>query len=445
MCKSHNCNHKSSTTSTASLTPAQARLIYDTPLLKGDPSEDYAHYTQMLRVFSKSRSWFSDLTHRYTMHPAVFDVITNNQYAPYIKDWREMMLEWPHESVEEPSKIAYTQDDDKGMRDIQTRTSVGKYLRRHMPTLPDHLLRDLVAEYIVDPKTCQITTDMEQMLWVLDNGPHSCMQKSWSAARHPYRVYDPSLGWGMAYRMQGDDVVARALVQVEDKVFVRAYSRGGNDNLLEAWLKGEGYVHDNDWEGYKVKVIEGGGCYVMPYIDGNAQSVDRYCTDTFVITESGEYDATNTDGTLCDSGESCSDCGDRYHEDELTYVDEDGNSRVCDRCLSRNYTYVYGRRGDQYYLHDHSSDVVYCESDGENYDGEYLNHHDIVYVDSESAYYKLDDVWCCEGSGEYYLHGVTAYEVDGAPYHEDHLPDGWEVDAEGNLVQVEQEQTTTTV
>jgi hypothetical protein len=63
---------------------------------------------------------------------------------PY--DWQQLFLEWPHVSQGDRSKIAYTQNEVKGQKDIQTVTSVGKYLNRHFD-LPDHIIRDLVSRH----------------------------------------------------------------------------------------------------------------------------------------------------------------------------------------------------------------------------------------------------------------------------------------------------------
>jgi hypothetical protein len=395
----------------------------------------------MLEILTKSRPWFDREVLRYPLHPAVKYVLNVSPHYKYIKDWREMMLEWPHESQEDPTKIAYTADNDKGERDIQTRTSIGKYLKRHMPDLQDHVLRDIVSRFVVDARTCHITDDMEKMLWVLDNGPDSCMKKDWHPDLHPYRVYEPELGWAMAYRLDGDTVMGRALVRPQDKEYVRSYKgNGGCDNLLESWLTTQGYTQASSWNGCRVARIEHPRHgYVMPYIDGDAQSVNdngRY----FEITDCGDYDATNTDGTLGAMGETCDSCGGHFHEDEMTWIGEDGDQRVCDSCLSHHYTLVIGYRGNEYYLHD-SDDYVYCESDGNYYDSAYLDYNDIMYVHDDGAYYLADDVWFCEGCGENFTNDTPCYEVDGCNYHADHLPDGWEVNDEGVLVEVTDEVT----
>lgn len=414
--------------------------IYDSPfLLEKQPKN--VQISRMRGIFMHSRDWFADQVSKHNIHPMIDDLLNHNrahqQLREHITDWREMLLEWPHVAETDPTKLAYTQSDEKGKRNIQTITSLGKYLKRHMPTCPDHELRDFVTRYTVDPNACKITTDLEKMIHIVQNGPFSCMQKGrWDESDHPYRVYDPKYGWGMAYRMQCDEYWGRCLVNVEAKGYVRSYKRDGStDEMLEAWLQNEGYQHLYDWDGLKVAKIEHYGDYIMPYIDGNSQQVDDHGT-YFMICEDGDYDASNTDGRVYAINScSCDCCGDSYHEDDMTYVGQDGDRQVCEGCRESNYTYVIGYRGHEYWVH--SDDAVYCESDDQHYDRDHLDYNDIIWVDTEDGYYKSEDIWWCEGSSEYYTNDTTSYEIDGELYHEDHLPDGWELDEHGALRQVE--------
>ena len=414
--------------------------IYRSPLLIGVPTTHSVH--KMQNLFKRSRDWYYDVYMKWDLHNAIDDLFSNRDLRDYITDWREMVLEHPHVSTEEPTKLAYTRNDDHGNRDVQTRTTLGKYLKRHMPTCPDHLLRDFVAKYTIDLTAMHITFDMEQMLWVLQNGPESCMKREWDT--HPYRTYDPMYGWGMAYRMEGDTVVSRGLVNKREMGFVRTYKRcsdGGSsqpDLALEAWLKTQEYSHMNDWEGCKLAAIVSNDRYVAPYLDGSVKNVD-VSSDHMVICDDGDYEADNTDGYLSENGEICDCCDGRFHEDELIMVGEDGDERVCESCINHNYTWVIGYRECQYYLLDSDCNIVFVASQDQYYDARYLSDNDIVYCEDDCDYYHLDDVWFCEGSGEYYTDETPSYEIEGCLYHEDHLPDGWELNEDNEPVQVEAE------
>ena len=232
------------------LTQAQFQTIYSSPLLMGDPA-DWQHRVQLLDILRSSRPWFAELSIRFSHHPALKQLFNNYKYSQYITDWREMLLEWPHESEEQPGMVAYTQNEDKGVRNLQTRTSLGKYLRRHCPTMPDHVLRDFCALHDTTAGYIHVTHSLNEIIKAVQEGPSSCMQDdSWDGTDddgnytdHPYRVYDPEYGWHMAIRKVGDQIMGRCLCVAhgEAKYFVRSYHKternSPTDTALEAWLK----------------------------------------------------------------------------------------------------------------------------------------------------------------------------------------------------------------
>ena len=97
----------------------------------------------------------------------------------------------------------------------------------------------------------------------------------------------------------------------------------------------------------------------------------------------------------------CDDCGDRVHIDDVTYTGYHEDHCVCSSCID-DYTYVLGRRGSRYYVHNDEAvcvsetyyDVDYLEEYGivELYDGDYAKLDDTVYVESEDEYYLCSDV-----------------------------------------------------
>jgi len=392
--------------------------------------------TELAQVFNKTRPWFSRETERYDIHPMVVDLLTHDNNRPlfrYVRDWREVVLEWPHKALDGSNRIAYTQDHSKGERDIQTVTSFGKYLRRHMPHCPDHLLRDFVLKYTIDPTKCGITDDMDTMIDIVRKGPKSCMS-DFCHDDHPYEVYSPQYGWAMAYRMQGSEYWGRALVNREYMIYVRSYKRCANggyshsDEMLETWLQSQGYTHADHWEGCKLDKIDDR----MPYLDGDVRAVND-CGGYWIIEAHGEYAADSTNGEVEENGRECDECEDRFDDDELHYV-EDSDSTICTHCLHNNYAYAISRHGREWIRNDNA---VYCASDDEYYDEAYLAYHDIVLPEGEYDHYHIDDTWTCEGSGYIYHESVPSHEIDGETYHADHLPDGWELDEHGALREVE--------
>jgi hypothetical protein len=196
---------------------------------------------------------------------------------------------------------------------------------------------------------------------------------------------------------------------------------------------------------------------------------DQQRTKCLVITERGEYQCCNTDGTAdAQSSCTCDACGNRISEDEQRGVGYDNDTTVGDCCID-DYTYVTGRRGRSYYISERDA----VEVNGEYYDPDYLDDNDIVmlhdgeyassrdavFVESQSEHYLTedcvclhngdwalhddavelhdgeyaltDDAWQCAGSGEWYLtDNDTPVEVDGQTYHEDNVPETDDTDEE---------------
>lgn len=433
------------------LTNEQYHLFYR--IVSNNVPSNNKEVWDMRWIFEASRPWFNRETGKYPLHPAVHELLHAydgetksgaHNLRHYITDWREMMLEWPHISMTDPARLAYTQSDDKGRRDQQTLTTLNKYLRKHMPQCPDHTLRDFCALYTVDVGACGITTDMETMLRIVETGPKSCMQgfKDTDRSPHPYRVYDPKFGWGMAYRESPDGgYLGRAVVNMADgeKIFVRSYKKRSEgysqaDEVLEAYLKGQGFKHVDSWYDKKLAMVEDSyGCARMVYLDGGSDWVQD-CGDHWLISDEGDYCADRTDGVLGERGVVCDDCGGHYDEDDMTTVGYYGDHSVCEGCLHDGYTLAHGRGGEQYYVP--AGDAVYCESDDEYYHGYYLDRYDVVWVESADGYYLIDDTWECAGSNELYTNDVPSYEIDGEYYHKNYLPDGWEV-VDGQLRHVD--------
>lgn len=421
------------------LTQAQFQTIYSSPLLMGDPA-DWQHRVQLLDILRSSRPWFAELSIRFSHHPALKQLFNNYKYSQYITDWREMLLEWPHESEEQPGMVAYTQNEDKGVRNLQTRTSLGKYLRRHCPTMPDHVLRDFCALHDTTAGYIHVTHNLNEIIKAVQEGPSSCMQDdSWDGTDddgnytdHPYRVYDPEYGWHMAIRKVGDQIMGRCLCVAhgEAKYFVRSYRKTeGNsptDTALEAWLTNQGYEKLCEWpEGTRLACVTNSyGDTLMPYIDGENKRVSEN-TFYFVIHSRGEHLADNTDGLLQQAGYQCPDCNDFVDEEDTYSTGYHGDHTVCRECFEDSYVRAYGRHREQYFIHQ--DDAVWVEGWEEYVDVYYLEDNDVVWIEDRSEYWRIEDCWLCAATDEWYPSKYYDYvEVDGEIYHPDHAPEAEE-------------------
>ena len=429
-------------------------------------------FMQAADIVYHHRAWFRRETRKYKLHPVVeaaLDVCRPD-------DWHQLLLEWPHMAESDPARLAYTRDERSGEADRQTITTIGKYLTRHFSDMTDHKVRDLAALYGSNGE-CKFVHTMAEMLYHLKRGPSSCMTGDRDyrcddgVLRHAYEVYDPSLGWHMAVRLEFGKTVGRALCH--GNTYVRSYkynphgSGSPTDETLEAWLETQGYDKECTWDGLKIMhYITQGGDTLAPYLDGD----DKYATkkgDYLVITDDrdAEYQCDNTGGTASDNnGSNCEDCGDRVSDGDGYWVGASEETQVCESCRDHNYTYAYTRRGYQAYIHNDY--VVYVESQDSSYDEDYLDSNNIVTLENgeyehtdnaveidgewyhsedegivcdhrgdyqlidncvllENSEYALsDEAWQCAASSDWYLSDdVEPVTVDGATYHPDDVPE----------------------
>jgi hypothetical protein len=224
---------------------------------------------------------------------------------------------------------------------------------------------------------------------------------------------------------------------------------------MENWLAEQGYHKRNDWqEGERLAYHETNDHFLAPFLDGGDKRVTLDVGNRCVVIDSdGEYLCDQTGGCPTDdSGDyfECEDCGDRTSCDDGYWVGRGEDTQVCDSCRDNSYTYVYGRRGNQYYVHQ--DNAIWVESDSESYDQDYLADNEIIelnngdYEKMENAvevdgdWYHIDDericrtedtdefllvndgCWQCEESGNWYTDDVDFVEVDGKKYHPDNPP-----------------------
>lgn len=403
--------------------------------------------------------------HREQMSSDFHPAVTAALHLSPVKNMVQLVMEWPHRS-DDGKRLAYTPDERKGEKDIQTVTTVGRYLTRHFPLLDQAVIARLTDQY--NAVGCEIHRDTAKMIDAVTNGPTSCMQWDEDEADekggHPYEVYAPELGWGICIRLEGGDIMGRALVldDGKHKCFVRSYKKNRNggyshtDDEMNGYLTGLGYERLSGWpEGTRLKYIErkkrrhyDAAGFLAPYIDGDVQNVDSD-GEYLYIREDGEFDCTNTDGTCSETERyHCEDCNEAHRNTEdMTYVGYHSDRMVCS-CCSDNYTYVFGRHRNQYYVPD--DDAV--EADGESYDRNYLSDNDIVelsdgdyssmdnatacaltdewyltedceYAEDLRGYVHRDNAWQCYATDKWYSTEEESVDIDGETYHPDDAPD----------------------
>jgi hypothetical protein len=352
----------------------------------------------------------------------------------YLDDWffriEQVADRFPHVAKKDPTKIAFTESAEKGMRDIQTVISPGRYLERfYGASLRQQTIRDLARAYVTRLATpaFKIARMSDEIVRVYRKGPGSCMSKDviyYEGDEHPVSVYGLEPGQSLddiphaltlAYLEIEERITARALINERDKVFMRLY---GDTELLWKSLLASGYNSGNP-HGYTVRSISSDrGDYVMPYIDAGkssaygAANVSRR-EDRFVIVKGYGDQAGRTDGVL--------------NEPES---DEDADQNYCERSHELTsedlYEVIINDSGRTSYwsesaVADYATRIngcYYCDSlvaqDGHGADF-VVRGGTHSYCELTDDYWPLDEMRCCEVTDDYFHEsGMTEIKTDGA-------------------------------
>lgn len=410
-------------------------------------SEDLSKANELYKAYD-SHMWHEALRKKFKLHPVVLTLLKHKPADAF-----QLTLEWPHVAETDSSRLAYTRSVEHGQADRQTLTSIGKYIKRHWPDLPDHVLRD--AQALFCPDKMEIGEGTPYLVQAAELGPRSCMcsaggnipfysddhaqMQVWISYpesaepywdNHPYAVYQPQYGWKMAIRLSGGRIDGRCLLldDGKQKVYVRSYARGENyacqsqtDHVLEAWLNSQGFSKLKGWpEGCKLAAIdhptESG--YLLPYIDGWQTESRRVELngDYFVRDNAGAHICDNTDGTATEEGQAvCEDCDSRVSEEDMTYVRYHDIS-VCSDCIRDNYVEALSGDGSVLMQVDAAANG-YTSYDHYGYGRveEYLDPENIpdtyVYIDNREAYCEIDNTVRCTDEQYYFLDDPTVVRL----------------------------------
>lgn len=82
------------------------------------PDETEASRDYDLAIYKQvcSRDWHLKLQEKFKLHPVVKTLLKQHRPA----DWQQLLLEWPHISETDQSRLAYTRDEKHGEADRQT-------------------------------------------------------------------------------------------------------------------------------------------------------------------------------------------------------------------------------------------------------------------------------------------------------------------------------------
>jgi hypothetical protein len=159
------------------------------------------------------------------------------------------------------------------MKDKRTIMKLPRYLRSVMEMSDEYDVREICERYnynYSEGVTLKFATTREEIRWVYENGPRSCMTDSCEGYVHPVEAY-ACAPIGVAYLVDEQDhehIMARTVVNMEAKGFVRIY---GCSALMQAALEKEGYERNQyTLSGLKLlKLCDKGQTHpVTPYLDG---------------------------------------------------------------------------------------------------------------------------------------------------------------------------------
>lgn len=223
-------------------------------------------------------------------------------YLPWYSDdwWNDPsarvihQYQFPHPSRKQPGMIAYIESEEKGMDNIVTRIKPGKYLEQFRSILKVYGrdLQKTAARFTViyEPRKLLIAETEDDIQWVYENGPPSCMSTKayraehswgyggrgkWPLDIHACRMYaGPDLK--VAYIVADEEnprktrgVLGRAVIWPERKTHSRVY---GEELAMNKCLEQHGYSFNPPIGARIQRVVVDKIHYVCPYLDGGAGS-----------------------------------------------------------------------------------------------------------------------------------------------------------------------------
>jgi hypothetical protein len=205
---------------------------------------------------------------------------------------------------------------------------------------------------------------------------------------HPMMAYEgsPNTVLALLYDKDKGRYVARAMCNTlhGELRFSNSYGRNGCYKMFTEL----GLVEDRDNYGVKLSFIEVGDEFLLPYVDGNCQRVDRR-NGMLYIDDDGEYEPNHELGRPI-TQPNCSCCGDTYYREDM-YEDYNGEL-VCYNCRDSEYSYAEDTGALHHTDHLHWVErecVYYCHSRNlrENYfTGEWEVASDCITITTKSGY-----------------------------------------------------------
>ncbi|RZN30499.1 hypothetical protein CWO90_20395 [Bradyrhizobium sp. Leo121] len=337
-----------------------------------------------------------------------------------------------HVSTDQPGKIAFTESEQRGATDTQTRMKAGKYLTRFFAgILTKEQIAKIASEFAAryEENVLLFAETADEIEEVYRNGPHSCMSNedyrrtqgwgrggSFSSPFHPVRVYAAG-DLKVAYIQHDGHVTGRTLVFPKNKTHSRVY---GDYYRMRELLAAQGYEFGDPIGARLVRHFdESMNTMVLPYLDkgtesgmGSLAAVDRGSHLEIIYDDGSQpkmFRGCNLNGYGSpveysvafdeeedDDGYQCDRCGDWFDDDDdLRSVINEG--RWCEHCRD-NYGFYcegYGR------WHSNDREISYTLSNGQVVSERYFDSHCFTCDFDSEHYYNEDAVEMANGERWY--------------------------------------------
>jgi hypothetical protein len=362
----------------------------------------------------------------------------------------QQSLAFHHHFIHESSNgqlVAFTQNPDKGQRDIQNTMKLGRYLRNMLGIEDAKTIKAISEAYAMvnkgDPKdTVHFSSDPSMIGAIYASGdPSSCMGKAANNFKcdpvHPCEAYHPD-DWAIAYVTntgQPDGrCMARCMVTPADmKWYSIYYNTDSAFDTLSGHLTRIGYRQQSDLtKGKRLLRLPFRGTFITPYIDGDEANLYDdgevlWIGDATKGKQVGHSQSAYDTGGLAehDNHIQCYECGEWFESGDITFTQTAGQY-LCDVCmeiatvitldnnrvlktratwLEREQGYVSER--DTSTTHD--GEVIWVCKAVSIIDGRICHAEDCMMVGPESSQWALI---------------ADTIEIDGKRYYKDWVIDG---------------------
>lgn len=191
--------------------------------------------------------------------------------AKWFQNAKDCVDHFLHVSKEDPSQIAFTESNDKGLLDKQVRMAPSKYLTRFFAKqIKEATIRRWLAVYKKKYGSnfdLKLARTAKEIVKVYTEGPSSCMKGN----KYVSVYATPDLA--VAYIQKKDRIVARTVVWPKKKLYCN-YCYGDTELIREV-LKEEGYKASNRFKGARLKRLQAGVKHSpLPSIEMASQGID---------------------------------------------------------------------------------------------------------------------------------------------------------------------------